>query len=223
MNLFAQENYAAGPAAFREGAGDPPPPAHRRPPRHRPSYSNLAANLNAQGKYAAGPAAVREGAGDPPPPADRRPPRHRRAATTIVAMNLNAQGKYAQAQPLFEKALGSAAACSPTTTPTPRSSYNNLASNLNAQGKYLEARDQWLRGVKSLDAARLRVAFTGLERAGAKRDNSPRSGRCAGPARSAGRGVADAGGRPGPRPARRAGRTPGPAAQHPPSESTSAN
>ena len=30
--------------------------------------------------------------------------------------------------------------------------YNSLAQNLNAQGKYAEA-DQWLRAVKSLDAA----------------------------------------------------------------------
>ena len=44
-----------------------------------------------------------------------------------------------------------------------------MAGNLNAQGKYLEAHDQWLRAVKSLDAARLAVAFTGLERAGTRR------------------------------------------------------
>src|SRR5262249_20191727 len=47
-------------------------------------------------------------------------------------------------------------------------SYHNLAYNLDAQGKYLEARDQWLHAVKSLDTARLEVAFSGLERAGAK-------------------------------------------------------
>ncbi len=41
-----------------------------------------------------------------------------------------------------------------------------MAGNLNAQGKYKEARDRWLVAVKSLDAARLRFAFTGLERAG---------------------------------------------------------
>ena len=292
INLNAQGKYAAGPAALREGAGDPPPPAHRRPPRHRPE-------LQQPGVQPQRPGEVR-----------RRPSRsiekaleiHRRllsddhpdtaSSYNNLAVNLDAQGKYAQAQPLYEKALEihrrvltddhpdtatatttwrststprgstprpsrctrrrwrSAAACSPTTTPTPpratttwrptstprgstpqaqplyekaleirrrlltddhpdtatatttwrptstprgstpqaqpllregagdqpppahrrpprhRQSYNNLASNLNAQGKYPEARDRWLSAVKSLDAARLRVAFTGLERAG---------------------------------------------------------
>ncbi len=36
---------------------------------------------------------------------------------------------------------------------------------MSAQGKYFEARDSLLLAVKSLDAVRLRVAFTGLERA----------------------------------------------------------
>ncbi len=41
-----------------------------------------------------------------------------------------------------------------------------MAANLNAQGKYLEARDRLMSAVKSLNKARLRVAFTGLERTG---------------------------------------------------------
>ncbi len=41
-----------------------------------------------------------------------------------------------------------------------------LGSNFHAQGKYIEARDQWTLGVKSLEAARLRAAFAGIERAG---------------------------------------------------------
>ena len=49
-----------------------------------------------------------------------------------------------------------------------------MAANLNAQGKYLEAREQWLGAVKSLDKARLRVAFTGLERtSGAEKSPRP--------------------------------------------------
>jgi len=83
-----------------------------------------------------------------------------------LATNLNAQGKYDQAQPLYEKALEIRRRLLTDDHPNTAGSYHNLASNLNAQGKYLEARDQWLRAVKSLDAARLRVAFTGLERAG---------------------------------------------------------
>jgi hypothetical protein len=51
--------------------------------------------------------------------------------------------------------------------PDTANSYNNLAANLNAQGKYKEAKDRWLSAVKSREAARLRLAFAGLERGGA--------------------------------------------------------
>ena len=90
-----------------------------------------------------------------------------------MAGNLNAQGKYAQAQPLFEKALEIRRRLLTDDHPNTADSYNNVASNLNAQGKYLEARDRWLSAVKSLDKARLRVAFTGLERAGTKESMRP--------------------------------------------------
>jgi hypothetical protein len=40
----------------------------------------------------------------------------------------------------------------------------SLARNFNALANYAEARDQWLRTFRSLNAARLRVAFTGLDR-----------------------------------------------------------
>ena len=83
-----------------------------------------------------------------------------------VADNLYAQGKYSDAQPLYEKALEINRRLLADDHPDTAFSFNNLADNLNAQGKYLEARDRWLSAVKSLDANRLRVAFTGLERAG---------------------------------------------------------
>ena len=53
---------------------------------------------------------------------------------------------------------------SPTNTHIPNANYGNFGANLNAQGKYHEARDQWRRGVRSMDTIRLRVPFTGLER-----------------------------------------------------------
>ncbi len=130
-----------------------------------------------------------------------------------VAFNLNTQGKFAQAKPLCEKALEINRRLLTDDHPDTAISYNNVAFNLSAQGKYVEARDQWLRAVKSLDSARLRVAFTGLElRRGVQGAGSSRPGRRARPARSAGRGMAVAGGGPGTRPARRAGRPSGPAA-----------
>jgi len=85
-----------------------------------------------------------------------------------LASNLAHQGKYAQAQPLYEKALEIRRRLLTDDHPDTASSYDNLTNNLSAQGKYLEARDRWLGAVKSLDAARLRVAFTGLERAGTR-------------------------------------------------------
>src|SRR5262249_48377089 len=75
-------------------------------------------------------------------------------------------GKYTQAQPLYEQALEIERRWLTDDHPHTAMGYDSLAKNLNAQGKYLEARDRWLRAVKSRDAARLRVVFTGLERAG---------------------------------------------------------
>ncbi|HKI19059.1 MAG TPA: tetratricopeptide repeat protein [Isosphaeraceae bacterium] len=83
-----------------------------------------------------------------------------------VAVNLMYQGKYAAAQPLYEKALEINRRLLTDDHPNTAISYNSLAANLSAQGKYLAARDRWISAVKSLDAARLTVAFTGLERAG---------------------------------------------------------
>jgi tetratricopeptide (TPR) repeat protein len=90
-----------------------------------------------------------------------------------VAFNLGRQGKHVQAQPMIEKAQEIYRRLLTDDHPFTAAGYNNLAYNLNAQGKYLEALDQWLRAVKSLDKARLRVAFTGLERAESKESPRP--------------------------------------------------
>ena len=50
------------------------------------------------------------------------------------AETLHAQGKYAQAQPLFEKALRSAAACSPRTTQTPPRATTTWRTTSSARG-----------------------------------------------------------------------------------------
>jgi hypothetical protein len=84
-----------------------------------------------------------------------------------LAHNLADRGNYRAAQPLYEKALEIRRRLLSDDHPDTARSYNNLAANLNAQGRCNEARDRWLSEVKSLDAARLQVAFAGLERAGA--------------------------------------------------------
>ncbi len=100
---------------------------------------------------------------------------HPRTATAYnsLAYNLHAQGKHAQAQPLYEKALEIRRAMLTEVHPGTASSYYNLPADLHAQGKYVEAKDQLLRAVMSLDAARLRIAFTGLERAAAEQSVRP--------------------------------------------------
>ncbi|MGO9913674.1 MAG: tetratricopeptide repeat protein [Isosphaeraceae bacterium] len=129
------------------------------------SYSNAAYNLNAQGKYAAAQPLFEKAL-----EIDRRllTDDHPSTATAYnnVAHNLKAQGKYAQAQPRYEKALEITRRLLTDNHPRTAGTYCNVACNLNAQGKYAEARDRWQSAVKSLDAARLGVAFTGLERTG---------------------------------------------------------
>jgi CHAT domain-containing protein/tetratricopeptide (TPR) repeat protein len=129
------------------------------------SYNNLAGNLDDQGKYAeAQPLYGKALAIYRRRLTDEHP--HTAASYNNVAYNLNAQGKYAQAQPLCEKALAIERRLLGEGHRDSATGYNLLAVNLNAQGKYQEALAQWQSATKSLNAARLRIAFTGLERAG---------------------------------------------------------
>ncbi len=133
-------------------------------------YNNVAANLDAQGKYLEAQPLYEKGAGASAAACSQTTTPNTAAGYNNVASNLAAQGKHAQAQPLIEKALEITRRLLTDNHPDTALRYNNVAANLNAQGKYLEARDQGLRGVKSLDAARLWVAFAGLERAGGAKE-----------------------------------------------------
>jgi tetratricopeptide (TPR) repeat protein len=131
------------------------------------SYGNLAANFQDQGKHAAAQPLLEKAL------AIRRrllTDDHPDTAVSYnnLAANLNAGGRYPQAQPLYEKALEIRRRLLSDDHPDTADSYNNLAYNLSAQGKYLEARDRWRNAVKGLEAARLGVAFTGMERATTK-------------------------------------------------------
>ena len=127
-------------------------------------YNNVALNLNAQGKYAQAQPLYEKAL-----EIRRRLLTDDHPDTAIsygnVAANLGAQGNYAAAQPLLEKAVDIRRRLLTDDHPLTTLGYNDLAANLNAQGKYLEAHDRWLSAAKSLDAARLRVAFKGLDRA----------------------------------------------------------
>ncbi len=90
-----------------------------------------------------------------------------------VAINLDAQGDYAQAQPLHEKAVAINRRVLSRGHPQSAECDNNLAGNLAAQGEYAEARDRSLGAVEGQDAARLRVAFAGLERGMAGKSAHP--------------------------------------------------
>jgi hypothetical protein len=131
----------------------------------------LAVNLNAQGKYAQAQSLYEKAL-----EINRRllTDDHPDTATDYdnLAGNLCYQGKYAAAQPLSEKALEIYRRLLSEEHLDTAISYSNLARNLNAQGKYLEARDRWQSAVKSLDAVRLRVAFTGLDRAGGAEESA---------------------------------------------------
>ncbi len=128
------------------------------------SYNNVAFNLEPQGKYAQAQPLYEKAL-----EIKRRLLGDDHPGTAIsydnVAQILNAQGKYTQAQPLFEKALEIARRLLTEDHRDTADIHSNFAYNLRAQGKYALAKDQWLSAVKGLDAARLRVAFTGLERA----------------------------------------------------------
>jgi CHAT domain-containing protein/tetratricopeptide (TPR) repeat protein len=129
------------------------------------SYNNVALSLDAQGKYR-----------EAQPLHEKALEICRRLLTdehsdtaasyNNLASNLDHQGKYAQAQPLHEKALDIRRRLLTEDHPDTAQSYKNLAANQNAQGKYAEARDRWQSAVRSLDAARLGIGFTGPERPG---------------------------------------------------------
>ena len=169
-NLNAQGKYAQAQPLFEKALE-----IHRRlltddHPDTASSYNNLASNLDAQGKYAQAQPLYEKAleirrrllTDDHP---DTAP------ATTTWRPTSTPRGSTPRPSRCYEKALEINRRLLTDDHPDTASSYNNLAANLNAQGKYLEARDQWLRAVKSLDAARLRVAFTGLERAGGTKES----------------------------------------------------
>jgi tetratricopeptide (TPR) repeat protein len=136
-------------------------------PRNHPdialSYGNLGFNLNNQRKYAeAYPYCEkaldmfihRFGANHP----------NVASSYNNLGSNLNGQGKHADAEQLHRKALEIRRRVLTEAHANTALSLRNLAGSLYAQGRYTEARDLWIEAARSLDATRLVVALSGIDR-----------------------------------------------------------
>jgi tetratricopeptide (TPR) repeat protein len=148
-------------AAFEEVLG----PRH---PHTLTTYNNLAYNLNTQGRIKdAEPLlrkvlAIRQ---------EVQRAKHPDIAFSYhnLAVNLDAQGRvkeseplFHQAQAIFEEVLG------PRHAHT-AASYNNLATNLQTQGQFERAEQVWHKATDAVEAARLRLAASALNKAAAVR------------------------------------------------------
>ena len=171
-NLNAQGRYAAAQPLVEKALAITRRLFTDDHPHTSVSYNNLANNLRGQGKFAAADPLFERSL-----EICRRllTDDHPRTAQSYhnLALNQSAQGKCAAAQPLFEKALEIYRRLLTDDHADTANCYNDLAANLNAQGKYAEAKNRWMAAVRSQDAARLLVAFTGLERAGTQRSARP--------------------------------------------------
>jgi CHAT domain-containing protein len=98
-------------------------------------------------------------------------PKHPHTALSYnnLARNLNAQGKARDAEPLFRQALAIREEVLGPKHPATAASYNNLAYNLDAQGKARDAEPYWRAAALALEAARLALAVSGIDRAAATR------------------------------------------------------
>jgi tetratricopeptide (TPR) repeat protein len=163
MNLKAQEKYSQAGPLFEKALEIRRRILTDKHPQTASSYNNLALNLDAQGKHAEAQRMFEKAMKITRGLLTEDHP-HTATTYTNMAANLRAQGKYSEAQPAFEKAMEIFHRLLTDDHPLTVRCYNELAHNLNALGKYSDARDQWRRAVKNLDAARLQVAFTGLER-----------------------------------------------------------
>jgi CHAT domain-containing protein len=128
------------------------------------SYNNLARCLQDQGKVARALALF-----------EKARAIHRKAlgeehpltaqSYNNVAGNLGAQGKHAQAQPLYKRALAICTKALGEDHPDTAACSMHVALCLAAEGEYARAEREAARAARGYRAARLQVAFSGLERA----------------------------------------------------------
>jgi len=172
VNLNFQGKYAAAQPLLEKALAITLRSAVADHPDVAQSYNALAANLNAQAKYAEAQPYYEKAL-----EIRRRlfTDDHADTATSYnnLAVTLTSLGKYTAAQPLLERALEIRRRRLTEDHLYTADTYNFLARNLDARGKYREARDFWLAAAEGQDAARLRVAFKGLERTGVLRSIRP--------------------------------------------------
>jgi tetratricopeptide (TPR) repeat protein len=170
--LFAQGKYAQAQPLYEKSLE-----IYRRlltddHPQTASICNSLAVNLTNQGKYAQAQPLFEKALEIRRRLLSDDHPETARSYDNLAA-NLAAQGKYAQADPPYEKAMEIRHRLLTDDHPDTARSYGNLAANLAAQGKFREAQDLWHTAAKSLDKARLQIAFGGLERAGRVKSMRP--------------------------------------------------
>jgi tetratricopeptide (TPR) repeat protein len=137
-------------------------------PHTAASYSYLAGNLQAQGRAKEAEALLRRALAVR---AEVLGPNHPDTAVGYnnLAYNLQAQGRPGEAETLYRKAVTIGEEVLGAKHPDTVRSYYNLAANLQDQGRSKEAEPLWQKGVAGLEAARLRLASSTLDRAAALR------------------------------------------------------
>jgi CHAT domain-containing protein/tetratricopeptide (TPR) repeat protein len=155
----AEPLYRKALAVFEEAAG----PRH---PHTAIISANLAYNLQAQGQAKQAEPLLRQARAVLEAALG---PRHPSTGTIYnrLASNLVAQGRVQEAEPLYRKALAvSEEVLGPGHLYTAISSAN-LAGNLQAQGRAQDAERLWQEAAEGIEAARLRLAASALDKAAA--------------------------------------------------------
>jgi tetratricopeptide (TPR) repeat protein len=138
-------------------------------PRHPDtarSYHNLASNLTAQGRAKEAEPLYRQALAITEEVLGAKHP-HTASSYDNLASNLTAQGRSKEAEAHYRRALAVRKEVLGPRHPHTAASYTNLAANLQAQGRYQEAEPLWRKGADGLEAARLRLAASALDKAAA--------------------------------------------------------
>jgi CHAT domain-containing protein/tetratricopeptide (TPR) repeat protein len=135
------------------------------------NYRDLAVNLDEQHRYAQAEPLHRQALAL----FEQINPAHPFAILSLnsLASNLAAQGKDAEAEALNRQALARSREALGEDHPDTVSSYTRLAARLVARGEYEAAEALLHRAAKGFEAARQRISFAGLERAGFAAGHSP--------------------------------------------------